>query len=184
MPIFARKLNINLDDSNIGIVQTDGGKTIPSVSKILEHFGIRTVSIVDSDIVQKSKHPEIFDQYLKTKYHFFEEDYVRNLIVNNRIHVLYKIMLDTDNIEYNVQKSTIEAESRKLGITVNEIKDYKLKDIFFEVDNEKQTLVFTSWLTKNKEVDFSNILAENSTIIDIPYIYIRALEKANHYAKQ
>lgn len=183
IPIFAKELEINLDDLNIGIIQADGGKTIPSVSKVLEHFGIKTVSIVDSDLVKKAKHPEVFDKCLKTEYNFFEEDYVRNLIKNNRIHVLYKLMLDTSNTEYIVQKGTIESTSKKLEISEYEIKDYKIKDLFKDSDNKKKVLIFTSWLTKNKDVEFNTTLAENSKAIDIPYIYRKALEKAEHYAK-
>lgn len=183
IPIFAKELEINLDDLNIGIIQADGGKTIPSVSKVLEHFGIKTVSIVDSDLVKKTKHPEVFDKCLKTEYNFFEEDYVRNLIKNNRIHVLYKLMLDTSNTEYIVQKGTIESTSKKLEISEYEIKDYKIKDLFKDSDNKKKVLIFTSWLTKNKDAEFNNTLAENSKAIDIPYIYRKALEKAEHYAK-
>lgn len=183
IPIFAKELEINLDDLNIGIIQADGGKTIPSVSKVLEHFGIKTVSIVDSDLVKKTKHPEVFDKCLKTEYNFFEEDYVRNLIKNNRIHVLYKLMLDTSNTEYIVQKGTIESTSKKLEISEYEIKDYKIKDLFKDSDNKKKVLIFTSWLTKNKDAEFNTTLAENSKAIDIPYIYRKALEKAEHYAK-
>lgn len=183
IPIFAKELEINLDDLNIGIIQADGGKTIPSVSKVLEHFGIKTVSIVDSDLVKKTKHPEVFNKCLKTEYNFFEEDYVRNLIKNNRIHVLYKLMLDTNNTEYIVQKGTIESNSKKLEISEYEIKDYKIKDLFKDSDNKKKVLIFTSWLTKNKDAEFNTTLAENSKAIDIPYIYRKALEKAEHYAK-
>lgn len=183
IPIFAKELEINLDDLNIGIIQADGGKTIPSVSKVLEHFGIKTVSIVDSDLVKKTKHPEVFNKCLKTEYNFFEEDYVRNLIKNNRIHVLYKLMLDTSNTEYIVQKGTIESNSKKLEISEYEIKDYKIKDLFKDSDNKKKVLIFTSWLTKNKDAEFNTTLAENSKAIDIPYIYRKALEKAEHYAK-
>lgn len=183
IPIFAKELEINLDDLNIGIIQADGGKTIPSVSKVLEHFGIKTVSIVDSDLVKKTKHPEVFDKCLKTEYNFFEEDYIRNLIKNNRIHVLYKLMLDTSNTEYIVQKGTIESTSKKLEISEYEIKNYKIKDLFKDSDNKKKVLIFTSWLTKNKDAEFNTTLAENSKAIDIPYIYRKALEKAEHYAK-
>ena len=183
IPIFAKKLEINLDDLNIGIIQADGGKTIPSVSKVLEHFGIKTVSIVDSDLVKKTKHPEVFNKCLKTEYNFFEEDYVRNSIKNNRIHVLYKLMLDTSNTEYIVQRGTIELNSKKLEISEYEIKDYKIKDLFKDSDNKKKVLIFTSWLTKNKDAEFNTTLAENSKAIDIPYIYRKALEKAEHYAK-
>lgn len=183
IPIFAKELEINLDDLNIGIIQADGGKTIPSVSKVLEHFGIKTVSIVDSDLVKKTKHPEVFNKCLKTEYNFFEEDYVRNLIKNNRIHVLYKLMLDTSNTEYIVQKGTIESNSKKLEISEYEIKDYKIKDLFKDSDNKKKVLIFTSWLTKNKDAEFNTTLAENSEAIDIPYVYRKALKKAEHYAK-
>ena len=97
--------------------------------------------------------------------------------------MLYKLMLDTSNTEYIVQKGTIESNSKKLEISEYEIKDYKIKDLFKDSDNKKKVLIFTSWLTKNKDAEFNTTLAENSKAIDIPYIYRKALEKAEHYAK-
>lgn len=55
LPIFAEKLNIDLDGMNIGILQADGGDTIKSLTKILKHFGIKCIPIIDRDIYDNKK---------------------------------------------------------------------------------------------------------------------------------
>lgn len=55
LPIFAEKLNIDVDGMNIGILQADGGDTIKSLTKILKHFGIKCIPIIDRDIYDNNK---------------------------------------------------------------------------------------------------------------------------------
>lgn len=184
LPIFAEKLNIDLDGMNIGILQADGGDTIKSLTKILKHFGIKCIPIIDRDIYDNKKNKEEFKDFIVTDYRFFEEDYIENIIKNKRRHVLYSLMKVTGtDLKLIIQKSQIENITKKLKIDDFEIKDYFLKDVLMNNDEKILLVVFTTWLSYNKKSNFSIELANNSEIIDIPIVYQNALRRAEKYAK-
>lgn len=184
LPIFAEKLNIDLDGMNIGILQADGGDTIKSLTKILKHFGIKCIPIIDRDIYDNKKNKEEFKDFIVTDYRFFEEDYIENIIKNKRRHVLYSLMKATGtDLKLIIQKSQIENITKKLKIDDFEIKDYFLKDVLMNNDEKILLVVFTTWLSYNKKSNFSIELANNSEIIDIPMVYKNALRRAEKYAK-
>lgn len=184
LPIFAEKLNIDLDGMNIGILQADGGDTIKSLTKILKHFGIKCIPIIDRDIYDNKKNKEEFKDFIVTDYRFFEEDYVENIIKNKRRHVLYSLMKVTGtDLKLIIQKSQIASITKKLKIDDFEIKDYFLKDVLMNKDEKILLVVFTTWLSYNKKSNFSIELANNSEIIDIPIVYQNALRRAEKYAK-
>ena len=184
LPIFAEKLNIDLDGMNIGILQADGGDTIKSLTKVLKHFGIKCIPIIDRDIYDNKKNKEEFKDFIVTDYRFFEEDYIENIIKNKRRHVLYSLMKVTGtDLKLIIQKSQIENITKKLKIDDFEIKDYFLKDVLMNNDEKILLVVFTTWLSYNKKSNFSIELANNSEIIDIPIVYQNALRRAEKYAK-
>ena len=183
LPIFAEKLNIDLDGMNIGILQADGGDTIKSLTKVLKHFGIKCIPIIDRDIYDNKKNKEEFKDFIVTDYRFFE-DYIENIIKNKRRHVLYSLMKVTGtDLKLIIQKSQIENITKKLKIDDFEIKDYFLKDVLMNNDEKILLVVFTTWLSYNKKSNFSIELANNSEIIDIPIVYQNALRRAEKYAK-
>ena len=184
LPIFAEKLNIDLDGMNIGILHADGGDTIKSLTKVLKHFGIKCIPIIDRDIYDNKKNKEEFKDFIVTDYRFFEEDYIENIIKNKRRHVLYSLMKVTGtDLKLIIQKSQIENITKKLKIDDFEIKDYFLKDVLMNNDEKILLVVFTTWLSYNKKSNFSIELANNSEIIDIPIVYQNALRRAEKYAK-
>ena len=184
LPIFAEKLNIDLDGMNIGILQADGGDTIKSLTKILKHFGIKCIPIIDRDIYDNKKNKEEFKDFIVTDYRFFEDDYIENIIKNKRRHVLYSLIKATGtDLKLIIQKSQIENITKKLKIDDFEIKDYFLKDVLMNNDEKILLVVFITWLSYNKKSNFSIELANNSEIIDIPIVYKNALRRAEKYAK-
>lgn len=184
LPLFAETLNIGMDSLNIGIMQADGGDTIKSLSKILNCFGIRNVPIMDRDIYNLAKNKEVYKDFIITEYTFFEEEYVRNILNNNRKHILLKLInLSEPDSNPLIQQKQIEKVAKRINVDDIEMKDYYLKDVLKNNNEKEILLVFTTWLYYNKKADFSMKLARTSNAIDIPYIYQVALRKTEKYAK-
>lgn len=180
LPIFAMKLGFKLDSLNVGIIDADGGESIPVLSKLLTNFGIKNVGIMDKDI-----YDETYDNIYSTSYTFFEEDYVRNLAEKNRIHVIYKIISKLgERYDQIIQKNSVEKVSKKIKLHNVTVENYKLCDALKTKDYNQKILVLTTWLVNNKKTYVSNTLAEESSIYDIPYVYIKAIEKVVLYAKR
>lgn len=180
LPIFAMKLGFKLDSLNVGIIDADGGESIPVLSRLLNNFGIKNVGIMDKDIYNGT-----YDNIYSTSYTFFEEDYVRNLIDKNRIHIIYKIISKLEErYDQIIQKNSLEKVGKKIKLYNVTMDDYKLCDALKSKDYNQKILVLTTWLFNNKKTYVSNTLAEESSVYDIPFVYIKAIEKVVLYAKR
>lgn len=180
MPIFASKLGFSLDGLNIGIIEADGAESIPLISSLLSQYGIKNIGIIDGDVYKESK-----DNIYYTEYSFFEEEYIRNLVVKNRIHILYKIITKLDERkDLLIQKSALENVNKKIKLDGVVLDNYKLCDALVTNEFNQKILVLTTWLYTNKKTYVSVVLAEESSKEDIPYIYKRVIEKAVLYAKK
>jgi putative ATP-dependent endonuclease of OLD family len=71
LPVFARRMNLNLDDKGIGIIKLDGANSVENCMKLFDSFGIKTIAVIDKD--QKAKYEHLPDVYF-TKKNDFEED--------------------------------------------------------------------------------------------------------------
>lgn len=180
MPIFAKKIGYDFDDLNIGLLQADGADSIPSLVKILKHFGINTVALMDKD-----KYKPEYKEILHTHYTFLEEEYIMNLLSNKRIHVLYNIAKNSDTrLDLIIQKNLLEKVNKKIKLPDVEIRDYKLIDAIRSNLNNQKILVLTTFLYSNKITTVSTVLANESSIIDIPSVYLKAINKVVSYAKK
>ena len=176
LPIFFFNLGINLDDYNIGIIQADGADSIPSLVKILNHYGINANAVMDKD-----KYNPSYKNVVSTKYTFFEEEYIMNLLSHNRTHILYNILNDIgQRKDLIIQGSQISKVQKRIRLSDVDEKDYKLIDALkMTKDNQNQKiLVLTTWLYGNKNTNFSICLANNTIKDDIPDVYYNIIKVA------
>ena len=184
LPIFANKIGFNFDGLNIGIIEADGADSIPTVSRLLSHFGIKNICIMDKD-KYKLEYKNEYENIFHTEYTFFEEDFIRNIIINNRIHILYKIARDCDDkMNSFIQKGAIEKVNKRININNIILDNFKLFDMFMTRDYNQKVLVLVTWLYNKKSTLESSVLAYNCTELDIPPIYKIIISKAVNYAKK
>lgn len=75
LPVFARRMNLNLDERSIGIVKLDGADSVENCIRLYRSFGIKSIAVIDKD--KKSKYDHLPNVYF-TKENDFEEDVYSN----------------------------------------------------------------------------------------------------------
>lgn len=174
LPVFAKTMGINFDDYNIGIIQADGADSIPSLIKILNHYGIKTSAVMDKD-----KYDPSYNNVISTHYTFFEEEYLMKLLSNHRTHVLYSIISDVgQRKDLFIQNTQLSKVQKKINLSNVVISDYKLIDALKMNKCNQKILVLTTWLYGNKNTNFSISLANNTIKEDIPDVYFNIIRVA------
>lgn len=184
LPIFAEKMGLSLDGLNIGIIEADGADSIPIVTTLLNHFGIKNICIIDKD-KYKEDYSLIYPNIKHTKYTFFEEDFIRKILFNKRTHILYQIARDCgDKMDLFIQKGAIEKVNKRIEINDVIYDNFKLCDTLKSSNYFQKLLVLVTWLYNKKSTLESTILAKNCALEDIPDIYKEIIIKAVIYAKK
>lgn len=184
LPIFAEKMGLSLDGLNIGIIEADGADSIPVVTTLLNHFGIKNICIIDKD-KYKEDYSLIYPNIKHTKYTFFEEDFIRKILFNKRTHILYQIARDCgDKMDLFIQKGAIEKVNKRIEINDVIYDNFKLCDTLKSSNYFQKLLVLVTWLYNKKSTLESTILAKNCAVEDIPDIYKEIIIKAVIYAKK
>lgn len=184
LPIFAEKMGLSLDGLNIGIIEADGADSIPIVTTLLNHFGIKNICIIDKD-KYKEDYSLIYPNIKHTKYTFFEEDFIRKILFNKRTHTLYQIARDCgDKMDLFIQKEAIEKVNKRIEINDVIYDNFKLCDTLKSSNYFQKLLVLVTWLYNKKSTLESTILAKNCAVEDIPDIYKEIIIKAVIYAKK
>lgn len=93
IPVFARRMGLNLDEKNIGVVKLDGADSVENCMKLYSNFGIKSIAIIDKD--KKSNYSHLQDIYF-TKENDFEEDVYTNFKLD-------------DYLKYNKKMGNIDA---------------------------------------------------------------------------
>ena len=184
LPIFAEKMGLSLDGLNIGIIEADGADSIPIVTTLLSHFGIKNICIIDKD-KYKEDYSLSYPNIKHTKYTFFEEDFIRKILFNKRTHILYQIARDYgDKMDLFIQKGAIEKVNKRIEINDVIYDNFKLCDMLKSSNYFQKLLVLVTWLYNKKSTLESTILAKNCSVEDIPDIYKEIIIKAVIYAKK
>jgi|SRR5665648_341346 len=158
MPVFARRMNLNLDERNIGIVKLDGADSVENCMKLYNNFGIKSMAVIDRD--KKSKYDHLPDIYY-TREKDFEEDVYRSFKLD-------------DYLLYNKGMGNIEAFIgilRRYGITIDipgfienpltcEINDALQSQIMKDIRSHELTI-----LKGTKNASKAIMLSEHVTII-------------------
>lgn len=158
IPVFARRMNLDLDERNIGIIKLDGADSVENCMKLYNSFGIKSIAVIDKD--KKSKYHHLPDIYF-TRENDFEEDVYRN----------YKLV---DYLKYNKEMGKIDAfigilKRHGLKFDIPSFKDDPSTCAIEEtLQNQIMTEIRTNELTVlkgDKNASKAIILAEHVTAI-------------------
>lgn len=183
IPVFADKLDCNLDSYSTSVLSAGGANTIPIMKELLEFFGIQSVCIVDRDMAEKN--PERFQGMIYTEGLEFEADIVETLIRNNAVDELREAIkyLEEDGLDKNIQQSKLEKINNKYKLKDYIDKDYRLKEVFTLGDDNMKRLILMSWLSGIKNSAEGRILGEYISIQNIPQVYRNAIIEAKEVSK-
>ena len=85
LPIFAKRMDIDLDEKGIGVVKLDGAESVLRCMHLYKKFGIPSVAIIDSD--KKEKY-EGYENIYFTEGIDFEEDIYTHFTLEDYIQCL------------------------------------------------------------------------------------------------
>lgn len=158
IPVFARRMNLNLDERNIGVVKLDGADSVENCMKLYSKFSIKSVAVIDKD--KKRNYNHLPDIYF-TKENDFEEDVYRNFKLD-------------DYLKYNKNMGMIDAFIgilKRHGVTFN-IQSFKDDPSTCAIDDAIQEQIMkeirTNELAKlkaTKNASKAIMLAEHVTVI-------------------
>lgn len=158
IPVFARRMNLNLDEKNIGVVKLDGADSVENCMKLYSNFGIKSIAVIDRD--KKSKYDHLSDIYF-TKGNDFEEDVYANFKLG-------------DYLKYNKEMGKIDAFIgilRRYGIMFD-IQAFKDDPSTCIIDDSLQIQIMSDirnneliTLKSTKNASKAIMLAEHVTII-------------------
>lgn len=180
---FAEKLEINLDENNIGVISGDGAGNVKKIKELLEMFNIETVCVLDRDVYNENDEKK---GILYTMDEDLELDIINKLIINKATKKTIKIIKEYENkkiIKVVIQKEQIKKAINKTKETI-EIKDYNIKEAIKSQDNSIIKNVLYAWFTNKKDMIRGRIVGEVLSLEDIPEIYVKSIRKAQEIADE
>ena len=157
-PIFAQKLDVDLDDHGISVIQAGSADSIPSLMKLLEEFGINTVALMDSDKYDE-KYEDIENLYSTDKQDL-EEEIVSICIQKDQGNLLKDIVknIDTKGLHRKINKKKLNSIIDKYNINLEDVNmDYD----FRTDDTDLLYALFLAWLDINKSIVLGRTIAES-----------------------
>jgi len=174
-PIFAQKLNVDLDDHGISVIKAGSAVSIPPLMKLLEEFGIKTVALMDRDRYDE-KYKEIENLY-PTDEQDFEEEIVSISIQKSQANLLKDIVknIDSKGLDRTINKKKLNSIIDKYKINLEEVNmDYD----FRTDDTDLLYALFLAWLDINKSIVLGRTIAESLPNNLIPQKFKKTIEKA------
>ena len=80
IPVFAERLNIDLDFRGVGIIKLDGADGVKRCMALYEKFGIPSIAIIDRD--RKDAYSEISNVYFTSEMDYEEDVYAKFSLVD------------------------------------------------------------------------------------------------------
>lgn len=183
-PRFAEKLGIDFDKSGIALLKAGGAESIIPMIKLLNKLGIKAVGVIDNDKkVEKSIPDEEFLFFTKSK--CFDSEIVKRIFQNHNYDVAKNILIEYDSHGMNrfIRKQKLDTIVKKY--------DYKNVLIegnyyFCDIDETSKLaeVMFVAWFEINKGILLGKTIGELLTKKDIPPCYIKAIRKAEKYARE
>jgi putative ATP-dependent endonuclease of OLD family len=143
-PVFAEKMNLDLDEKGIGVVKLDGADSVVRCIELYKSFGIDVISIIDKD--KKDNYAEVEYVYFTTN-NDFEED----------IYDVYQLI---DYLKYNREMGYLQ---RYIGILKRYIKlepaDFSNQIETIEIDEPTQSQI----MSDIREDELKRLASEKNT---------------------
>lgn len=157
-PVFAQKLEIDLDDYGISVIQAGSADSIPQLMKMLEQFGVNAVALMDQDKYCE-EYKERVNLYF-TDRQDFEEEIVSVCLEDNEEDVLKSIIMnsDTKGLHRQINQNKLNSIITKYGVPLAHVdKDHD----FMTSDRDLLYPLFLSWLDINKSIILGRTIAES-----------------------
>ena len=182
LPIFAKKDELDLDKSGISIIQSGGFGSMIPLAKLLKHFDISNVGIMDLQEFNGNEQ-KIKDNKLNiysTAYKDFEDEIYRSFRIEDYIKFIGDYF--PNNIHF------FNDEAKKLGKTI----DFTIPNVYKQLESFSKIEKYT--LKKNLEKNELIFLGKNKSIImgidlansvsKIPDPYLNLLKKAKRLSDE
>jgi len=102
LPIFSKRMNIDLDEFGISIIQAGGAKSIPPLMQLLDEFGIKNTGLMDRD--QETRYSHIVGLSF-TQGKDFEEDIYESFNVTDYVKYLEEEFPGERKADYFIGKA-------------------------------------------------------------------------------
>ena len=168
IPVFAKRMDCDMDERGIGVIKLDGADSVKRCMKLYKEFGIESIAIIDKD--KKNDYGSETGIYF-TKANDYEEDVYNNFKLNDYLRCCKEI---TGVIHFI-------PILRNKGLTFNPA-DFVADPTILEIDDETQEKVMSEnrsreleKLKQSKNAAKGAILAEYVTVI--PSVFKTVINK-------
>jgi len=171
---FASKLDINLDDLGIGVIQTKGGSigTIKIYVELASKFKIKAIGIGDKDNISSVNHPI----YITNKRDF--EDEIVSLLDIGKESILRELVIQHENENAMIQFTKLNKCIRTYSLTTTEYtQNLRLSDLP-NTDLTNLKPFYLAWFSNNKGYPLGKLISEKLGASEIPDIYKTVINKA------
>jgi putative ATP-dependent endonuclease of OLD family len=176
-PVFAEKLDIDLDDHGISVIQAGSGNSIPLLMELLDEFGIDNLGLMDWDkYEEKEDDYDEIDNLYYTGEQDFEQEIVSTCMKNDQAETLKNIVIEIDSMGENrtIQKNKLNQIVSKYDLDLDEF-DSDLD--FTEEDEDRLECLFLAWLDVNKSILLGRSIGEELPVELIPETFKQVLNK-------
>ena len=174
-PVFAQKLEVDLDDYGISVIQAGSADSIPPLMKMLEQFGVNAVALMDQD-KYREEYKERANLFFTDKQDF-EEEIVSACFEEKEEDILKCIINngDTKGLHRQINQNKLNGIITKYGVPLAHVdKDYD----FMTNDRDLLYPLFLSWLDINKSIILGRIIGESLPKKIIPAKFKDVIEAA------
>lgn len=168
IPVFAKRMDCDMDERGIGVIKLDGADSVKRCMKLYKEFGIESIAIIDKD--KKNDYGSETGIYF-TKANDYEEDVYNNFKLNDYLRCCKEITGVSHFIPI----------LRNKGLTFNPA-DFVVDPTILEIDDETQEKVMSEnrsreleKLKQSKNAAKGAILAEYVTVI--PSVFKTVINK-------
>lgn len=168
IPVFAKRMDCDMDERGIGVIKLDGADSVKRCMKLYKEFGIESMAIIDKD--KKNDYGSETGIYF-TKANDYEEDVYNNFKLNDYLRCCKEITGVSHFIPI----------LRNKGLTFNPA-DFVADPTIVEIDDETQEKVMSEnrsreleKLKQSKNAAKGAILAEYVTVI--PSVFKTVINK-------
>lgn len=168
IPVFAERLNIDLDFSGVGIIKLDGADGVKRCMALYEKFGIPSIAIIDRD--RKDAYSEISNVYFTSEMDYEEDVYAKFSLVDylnccKKMDMLFPFIKALKNKKYSFDVQEFIENPGSVTITPED------QALILSEQRDKQLTA----LKQSKNTQKGAILAEFVT--EIPDIFKLALKQ-------
>lgn len=179
LPGFAKSLGFDLDAEGVVVIHSGSKTSTPNVCRLLRHFGIRTLSIVDRDGGQSTTS----GNDLTTNEIDFEEELVSAMFSSGNQDAFFEILdaYDGKGRRRAVQESSLIKREEKVQYGIQIQGQIRFDDPMFDglfQDSKLTRLAMGSWLASAKGGILGATLGRQLPAAAIPTCYARLITDA------